>query len=218
MRKTGHNQQEPPSGACPLCGHAGSAFQDGEYLSCPECGGLFRPRAAFLPATEEKARYEEHENDVLDDRYQAFVSPIVDAVLRYGRPTDRGLDFGSGTAPVIAHLLREHGFDIACYDPFFSNTPGLLEHTYDYIVCCEVIEHFYDPAAEFERLHDMLLPGGRLYCMTMLYHEGVDFPNWHYRRDPTHVFIYREETILWLAQRYGFSSATIDGRLIVLQR
>jgi len=170
-----------------------------------------------LPA-EEKERYEEHNNDVHDERYQAFVSPIVDAVLQRHVPSEVGLDFGSGTAPVIAHLLRKKGYTIGCYDPFFANSPDLLEQQYDYIVCCEVIEHFHDPASEFARLRAMLRPGGQLYCMTMLHDETVDFQNWHYRRDPTHVFIYRAETIGWISRRFKFSDARIEGRLITMLR
>lgn len=104
---------------------------------------------------------------------------------------------------------------MAGFDPFFANLPDLLDRTYDYITCCEVIEHFHRPAIEFERLRGMLRPGGRLYCMTILHHDDIDFRNWHYRRDDTHVFVYRRETIEWITRRFDFSNVEIDGRLIV---
>ena len=218
MRETGINAAGEQRERCPLCQHIGTPFEDGAFLQCPECLGLFRPPDAWPSAHEEKARYEEHNNDVHDKRYQTFVSPIVDAVRHHHGPQDAGLDFGSGTAPVIAHVLGQEGYNVACYDPFFAPYPALLDKTYDYIVCCEVIEHFHDPAAEFARLRRLLRSGGRLYCMTMLHDDGIDFQNWHYRRDPTHVFIYRRETLRWIGARYGFSKVRIEGRLITMQR
>jgi SAM-dependent methyltransferase len=203
---------------CPLCSSPGRPFFKDVWLECPECRGLFRPREDFPALDEEKARYEEHENDPADERYQAFVSPITACVLRHHAPGDKGLDFGSGTGPVITEVLRQNGYDIEPYDPFFCNRPELLEQQYDYIACCEVIEHFHDPASEFSRLKRLLLPGGRLYCMTALYHEGIDFQNWHYRRDDTHVFIYRRETIEWIARKYDFADVSIEERLIEFTR
>jgi len=200
---------------CPLCSTPGKPFFNEEWLACPRCKGLFRPPSDYPAKNDERERYEEHDNDVHDERYQAFVSPIVKQVLTRHEPSEKGLDFGSGTAPVITHLLRQQGYSMVCYDPFFANLPELLERRYDYIVCCEVIEHFHDPGAEFARLKDLLGPGGHLYCMTMLHHDGIDFQNWHYRRDPTHVFIYREETIQWMADRFNFADVSIEGRLIV---
>lgn len=206
---------DPSDASCPLCSSPGRPFFEDAWLECPECRGLFRPRKDFPAAAEEKARYEEHINDVHDERYQAFVSPITERILRDHTPDDHGLDFGSGSGPVIAHLLRHEGFTVACYDPFFATRPELLDDQYHYIACCEVIEHFHDPASEFHRLKRLLVPGGHLYCMTALYHEGIDFQNWHYRRDDTHVFIYRADTIEWIAKEYAFSHVSIDERLTV---
>jgi SAM-dependent methyltransferase len=203
---------------CLLCTSPGTPFFEDSWLQCPSCAGLFRPPHRFPSPDEERARYEEHNNDVHDERYQAFVSPIADQVQRDFSPAHEGLDFGSGIAPIVQHVLAKDGYNIAAFDPFFSDKPALLEKKYDFITCCEVIEHLHDPAREFARLKDMLHPGGKLYCMTMLHHGGIDFKNWHYRRDDTHVFIYQRSTIEWIAERFGFSRAEIKGRLIVFDR
>ena len=201
--------------SCPLCTAPGSPFFEDAWLQCRECKGLFRPPHDFPSASEEKARYEEHLNDVQDERFQAFVRPITAKVQRDFTPADKGLDFGSGIAPIVRHVLTESGYTIEAYDPFFAPHPERLDRSYDYITCCEVIEHFHHPAREFERLKAMLKPGGKLYCMTMLHHDGIDFQNWHYRRDDTHVFIYQRETVEWITERFGFADVSIEGRLIV---
>jgi SAM-dependent methyltransferase len=185
-----------------------------EFHLCVECRGFYRHFRHRPGIEEEKARYETHNNDVNDPGYQRFVSPIVSSVLRDFTPNHSGLDFGAGTGPVISKLLRDRGFDIVKYDPFFHDHPVLLEDTYDYIVCCEVVEHFYAPAREFARLKRLLKPQGRLYCMTHLYNPELDFRNWYYIKDPTHVFIYQSATMEWIRQKYGFSLCAIQDRLI----
>ncbi|MEF8835931.1 MAG: methyltransferase domain-containing protein, partial [Candidatus Thermoplasmatota archaeon] len=80
----------------------------------------------------------------------------------------------------------------------------------------EVIEHFHDPKTEFNRLKDLLLPNGRLYCMTYIYTDDIDFDSWGYKSDFTHAFLYQQETFEWIKENFGFSSLNIDGRLIEL--
>jgi len=165
----------------------------------------------------ETHRYKEHNNDVSDIRYQKFVSPITTYVLANFKPNQSGLDFGSGTAPVISKVLQDNGYNIHQFDPFFSNKVELLKGTYDYIVSCEVIEHFHKPDVEFDLLYKILKSGGALICMTLLYDENIDFKNWHYKNDPTHVFIYHQETIKFIADHYGFTNFEISNRLIILK-
>jgi SAM-dependent methyltransferase len=203
------------SEACPLCHHPGALLQD-EFHTCQNCAGIFRA-AAFLPTPEaEKSRYETHNNDIHDPRYQQFVSPITQAVLAGFTKHHQGLDFGAGTGPVISYLLQKQGYDIQQYDPFFHPAPELLRATYDYIVCCEVIEHFQHPDKEFELLRKLLKPNGSLFCMTVVYEESIDFGSWYYKNDPTHVFFYRSETLRWIKNQFGFSSLQIENRLIQL--
>jgi len=61
------------------------------------------------------------------------------------------------------------------YDPFFHPKSELLAKKYDFIIACEVIEHFHDPRKEFELLYKLLNQGGKLYLMTDLYSQEVDF-------------------------------------------
>lgn len=199
---------------CPLCHEAAKPFSSDNYFLCPECGGLFLDRHLYVDTETEKARYETHNNDVDDPRYRKFVSPITLAVLDKHTADDTGLDYGAGTGPVISVVLQERGYRIKQYDPFFHPYPDLLKSRYDYIACCEVIEHFHQPDDEFERLKSLLKKGGNLFCMTDLYYPEKDFENWYYKSDPTHVFFYQQRTFEWIKKRYGFSSVTINGRLI----
>lgn len=202
---------------CPLCCGTSKIFyslKNRSYHVCLTCDGIFPDKSYYPGPKEEKARYLQHINDVDNEGYQKFVSPIVNAVTGYFGISHRGLDFGAGPGPVISKLLKDQGYEIVQYDPFFHNHPVLLEQSYDYVVCCEVIEHFHDPAKEFELLKTLLNENGKLYCMTDIYNEKIDFGKWYYKNDQTHVFIYQNRTILWLSEKFGFSNVTIDGRLI----
>lgn len=207
-----HNQ------TCPLCQTNSPVFFEEKirvFYRCPECDAIWLGREHYLSPEEEKDRYLQHNNDVDDPGYQKFVSPIVDAVKQNHKPAYKGLDFGAGTGPVIAKLLRKAGYEIELYDPFFHPKKELLSQKYDFVVCCETMEHFHHPRKEFETLRNLLHPNGALYCMTHLYDESIPFQNWYYKNDPTHVFIYTHKTIDWLARHFGFSRASVEGRLIV---
>jgi len=203
---------------CPLCGYPSFLFYQKypkTYFECSECRGIFLERNSLPGQLDEIKRYSEHNNDVEDIRYQNFVSPIVSGILENYSPHHQGLDFGAGTGPVISKLLKDQNYQIAQYDPFFHNYPQLLDNQYDYIACCEVMEHFHHPGKEFEKLRSILNEDGKLFCMTSIYHSEIDFQKWYYRNDPTHVFFYQSETIKYICKRFGFSNVDIQKNLIV---
>jgi endogenous inhibitor of DNA gyrase (YacG/DUF329 family) len=201
---------------CPLCGADGSDFYEQRYFCCENCKGIFLAPSLRLEPELEKIRYEKHNNDVNDPGYQKFVEPVVNAVLANFSAQHRGLDFGAGKGPVVSSMLAAKGCNIALYDPFFHNHTELLLQTYDYIVCCEVIEHFYQPAEEFGRLHSLLKPCGKLICKTLLYDRQTDFSRWFYKNDETHVFFYQAATMAWIEENFGFCDLHISDRLIEL--
>jgi hypothetical protein len=206
------------SNSCPLCNHESNIFFQHKkrlYHQCSNCLGIFIDKDLRPDLKVEKSRYEEHINDVENLGYQKFVSPITSAILRDYTPKDKGLDFGAGTGPVISKILEDKNYSIVQYDPFFHNFPNLLENQYDYIACCEVIEHFYHPKMEFILLKSLMVPNGRLYCMTEIYHESINFKTWNYKDDKTHVFIYHKKSLQWIKEKLGFANMTIDGRLII---
>ncbi|MCA1756295.1 MAG: class I SAM-dependent methyltransferase [Bacteroidales bacterium] len=204
---------------CPLC-HSLSPeyFRDKKrsLLLCPFCKALFAGKNYLPDRDTELIRYTEHNNDVDDPRYQKFVQPITGSILRDFTPEERGLDFGAGTGPVISKLLQAKNYQINQYDPFFHDNKELLSQQYDYIACCEVIEHFHRPDRDFSLLRGLLMPKGKLYCMTSIYNETIDLKTWYYKNDLTHVFFYQEETFYYISRKYGFSDIKIKDNLIIL--
>lgn len=203
---------------CTLCHSPLTEQLDEEYFECKECHGIVKDKRLYPDRIAEKAFYLTHENDVHNPRYRKFTAPASGYILAHFTKKHRGLDYGSGTGPVISRVLQEQQYQIQQYDPYFANSPAVLDTTYDYIVACEVIEHFYHPQWEFNRLRKLLKPGGQLIGMTLLYQPGMDFANWRYRKDPTHVFLYQEGTVHYIQRLFDFTSVKIwDGRLIVWQ-
>ena len=187
------------------------------FLECRKCTSIFREPATWVTAAAEKARYLTHKNDVDNLGYQRFVSPIVEAVQANFDSKTSGLDFGAGTGPVAAKLLSEQGYSLTLYDPFFYPNKEVLNRQYDYIICCEVIEHFHHPLQEFQLLKRLLKPNGMIFCMTDLWNDSVEqFRKWYYKNDRTHVIFYNEQNLKWVANEVGFTNVSVDGRLIIL--
>lgn len=206
---------------CRLCGTSTThltTFRHRSYHRCPHCLAI-QMNAIDLPsASMEQARYEQHNNDVTDPGYQRFVSPIVDYIKTHvDADATIGLDFGAGTGPVIAKLLDELGYAVNLYDPFFHPHETVLNQRYDYIISCEVVEHFHHPKKEFTLLRKLLKPDGFLILMTDLLPSLEDFSSWYYKNDETHVFFYHPETFSYIKEAFSFSDFFIDNRLVVLK-
>ncbi len=216
--ESSESSEFPP---CPLCGAGeASAFAEGEgraYLHCPACRLIFVPEKYWPSPEEERARYDRHQNAPDDPGYVSFLEKIAAPLARRLPPGARGLDFGSGPAPVLCGLLAERGFETRPYDPFyFPEPPG---PPYDFIVSTETFEHFRRPREEVGRLRGLLKKGGLLGVMTWLWTEENFVENWHYRRDFTHLCFYRRETFEWIAEAMGFEILWSDGeRALILRR
>lgn len=206
---------------CSLCNSNTIFFieiKNRQYNKCNNCAAILMHPKNYYSIENEIARYQEHNNNVNDVGYQKFVNPIVEEVFSSFKSIHKGLDFGCGTGPVITKLLRDQNYDITTYDPFFDNNLKALETTYNYIVCCEVIEHFHRPLKEFKLLSSLLKPNGMLYCMTDLYDSTIDFRNWYYKDDKSHVVFYQKETLEWISKTLNFSKVTFKNRLIVFEK
>lgn len=210
------NSKTTPS--CPLCNSTTTLFSEFKkrfYYQCDSCQAILLHPDQYMSFENEEKHYQFHNNDVEDQGYLNFVSPITSGILKHFDKNKMGLDFGAGTGSAITKVLRDNGFQIEQYDPYFHNYPELLENQYDYIACCEVIEHFHHPAKEFGLLKKLLKPNGKLFCMTHLYDNSIDFEKWYYKNDHTHVFMYQKETIQYIADTFGFTNYSIENRLIV---
>lgn len=205
---------------CILCGFDTTPFYydenyDRQYLQCQHCKAVLLDTADYISKQEEKERYATHDNDVTNPGYQKFVQPVVDTITSLYGPSSSGLDYGCGPGPVITHLLRQQDYNVETYDPYFDPRPEVLNNTYDYIFCCEVIEHFHHPAKEFEQLKSLLKPDGKLICKTDPYTDDTDFPAWYYKNDETHTIFYHPESFSWIKEHIGFTNLSLNKRQII---
>jgi hypothetical protein len=101
-------------------------------------------------------------------------------------------------------MLREAGFEMEIYDPYFAPDTEVFRDRFDFVTCTETVEHFFRPAVEFERIDGLLERGGWLGVMTERLDSGVDLATWHYARDPTHVCFYPRRTMIWIGRAFGW--------------
>jgi SAM-dependent methyltransferase len=202
---------------CELCSTNEQSPLDDVYTQCFNCKGIIRKFEYRLSQTEEKSRYLEHNNDVLDIRYQNFTAPVTRYILSNYDTKHQGLDYGCGPGPVIAHVLKQNGFNPVLFDPYFKLDKSYSSLLFDYIYSCEVFEHFWHPAREIEHLLSLLKPKGRLIIHTALYRNHTPFKGWNYKKDPTHVFIYTPETITFIAKLFNLKIAYWRQSLIVYE-
>ena len=189
---------------CPLCNSSSiSEFSHANnklYYRCDICCLIFLDKFFFLSPEDEKQRYSLHNNNITDEKYITHIKTLTDSLLPYLKPGDNGLDYGSGGANPVAHILGKIGYLVKNYDPFFYRDERLLKKKYDFVTCIETVEHFYDPAKEFEQLSLMLNKPGILGIMTNIYSGEIDFDEWWYIRDETHVCFYSKETFELIAK------------------
>ena len=114
--------------------------------------------------------------------------------------SDLGLDYGCGFAPALANIFKSYGFKVELYDPFFFPNKDVLLKKYKFITCSEVVEHFFSPYDEFDKIDNLLDNNSWFGVMTTFLPRDDLFENWYYRRDPTHVVFYKKQTF----QHIGF--------------
>ena len=171
-----------------------------EYFRCKTCLGLFIDPKNRLSPEEEKERYSLHNNDIDDPEYRKFLSKLYDPLIKKLKKESRGLDYGCGPGPALASMLREEGFSVDIYDPYFFPDESYRDKLYDFITCTEAAEHFYEPHKEFKKLDRVLANKGILGVMTNFYEDTINFEDWYYRKDPTHVVFYAVKTLQCIAE------------------
>ncbi len=193
---------------CPICREISiSEFVDGvEYGFCGQCEHWWLLPEFRLSPEQERSRYLLHEYIDSDEGYRKFVTPLMQWVDRHIEKGELGLDYGCGRVPVLKNWLSEMGYEMRAYDPFFAKDSSCLALKYRFIVCCEVVEHAYDPLLLFKELHSHLIPGGSLVVQTHFWNNAIDFSSWYYRRDPTHVSFYSQTAMNKIAELAGFTT------------
>lgn len=206
---------------CPLCKSSSAkeySHANGKlYYRCKECGLIFIDRLFFLTTDDEQERYDTHNNDPGDERYINHIKQLTDKMLPYLKDGDTGLDFGSGHGKPVEHILVKNGYNVYSYDPFFFDHKDLLGNKYEFITCIETAEHFHNPGKEFDLLSTLLKPSALLGIMTNFFSDNIDFEEWWYPRDPTHVCFYSIETFKWISDCYSWDILTHSGNVIIFR-
>jgi hypothetical protein len=179
---------------------------------------VFVPSWQFLPAEDEKKRYDLHQNSPEDLNYRRFLSRVFIPMQRCLTPGSSGLDFGSGPEPTLSMMFEEAGHSMTLFDYFYEQVPAVLEKQYDFITATEVVEHLHDPKKELERLWACLKQGGRLGIMTKLAVEQDAFEHWHYKNDLTHVCFFSRATFTWLALQWNADLTFADSDVVLFHK
>lgn len=187
------------------------------FYKCNECELHFSGRDSLLNSIEEKSRYDNHENSKRTPGYEAFLSTLLDPLLNLVTKNEQGLDFGSGPYPMLQKLALESGHKMQIYDPFYAKNDNLLNETYDYVTCCEVVEHFHSPKESFKLLVSLLNEGAYLGIMTGILYSHIDLSNWHYIKDDTHVSLYTPNTIKWISINWNLKIVYFEKNVVIFQ-
>ncbi|PHQ15048.1 class I SAM-dependent methyltransferase [Marinobacter profundi] len=204
-----NNTPESSFERCPVCQGSGSlrhlvTIREVPYWRCERCQCTLMDARCRLSPDDEQEVYRLHDNQPEDPGYRRFLNKLAGPLLARLAPGSEGLDFGCGPGPALAMMLREAGMQVRLFDPLFYPNHGALAGQYEFVTCTEVVEHLHHPLETFSLLDRLLKPGGLLGVMTCFQTDDSRFANWHYRRDPTHVVFYREATLQWLADHFGW--------------
>ena len=207
---------------CPLCSSKSSHhfFRDKnrDYFRCEACDLIFVLSEQFLSKTEEKARYDQHQNNPKDQRYRQFLGRIFHPLNERLSPLSSGLDFGSGPGPTLSVMLQEVGHSVEVYDYYYFMEPALLQRKYDFVTATEVLEHLHNPRMELDRIWSCVKIGGYLGIMTKLALDKKRFERWHYKNDPTHVCFYSHLTLQWIATQWNAEITFVEKDAAIFQK
>lgn len=189
-----------------------------EFHHCINCDLMFVPSQFHLDNIAQKKRYLEHNNDPYDQDYRDFILRLLDHLKPYLNPKALGLDYGAGPGPALATMMREDGYDIQLYDPFFYPDKSALYKKYDFITCTETMEHMSEPICDLITLDQILKPSGWIGIMTGMLESWDDFHNWYYYRDPTHIRFYSKTTMRWIGERFSWQIVYPRQNVVLFQK
>ncbi|MCX9085723.1 MAG: class I SAM-dependent methyltransferase [Candidatus Methanoperedens sp.] len=169
-------------------------------MHCPECDLIFVPESYHLSLLDEEARYNLHNNTILNEGYVNNFNEIISLVRKYCPDLNSILDYGCGPGPVLSELLKINGFNCDIYDPIFF--PDRPDRTYDLVISTEVFEHFRNVKTELKKVLSLISPGGYLVVMTLLHDPVTNFEDWWYHSDPTHISFFSRKTFEWICGKY----------------
>jgi len=202
---------------CLLCSHHAEDFH-GVAFKCPRCFLVFKNPSQHLSVTDENERYSFHNNNIEDEGYKKFLNKLIIPLSRFLPDHFSAIDFGCGPGPGVSVLLEQLGGTVFNYDPAFRDDKSLLERKYDVVTSTEVVEHFKNPAEDWKVLAGLVNNGGLLAIMTQFLKEEIDYKNWWYKNDPTHVVFYNQGTFRFLEETFGLEKLYDDNNSVIIFR
>lgn len=211
---------------CPLCKsidtylfHKGNKREKYRfYFHCNNCDLVFVDKWQQLNFSDELDRYKEHNNDPNDIGYRRFLSLLIKELVPYLNKNMIGLDYGCGPGPALAKIMKNKGYTMKVYDPYFYRRNRVLYRKYDFITSSEVIEHFNDPFEEFVKLNKLLKKDGYLGIMTNLHNGKEKFNRWHYKNDLTHITFYSKKTMEWIGDKFNYRIYFPNKNIIIFKK
>ena len=188
------------------------------YWKCSYCEAIFLDKEFYLSSNDEYKHYLTHNNDVNDPRYKKFLSNLMLPLIERIKLNSIGLDYGCGPGPALSLMLREKGYKMFNYDPFFHPEKRNLLKKYDFICCTETAEHFHNPFGEFTRFNELLNNNGTIGIMTNFHSEQDIFENWYYIKDPTHVVFYNKKTFQIIAKIFDWDCEFLGNNLVIFKK
>ena len=187
-------------------------------MQCLNCEFVFVPSQYHLSESEERKRYDTHNNNPDDPRYRQFLSQLTEPLNEIISSYSYGLDFGSGPGPTLSLMMQEKGHQMDLFDKFYARNQSVFEKSFDFITLTEVLEHLCDPVFELERLASILKSKGILAVMTQTLTQDIDFKSWYYKNDPSHIGFYNDKSLTCLASLLELEITQFSDRVIFFKK
>lgn len=191
------------------------------YHICHNCKLIQLDKKFHLSRKAEKQRYQLHENSTANKGYLTYLNKIIaNSISPFLKTGSSLFDFGCGPEKTWTDILKEKGYNISTYDPFFNNNNEWKYKNFDAVTAIEVFEHLLSPAEELNDLSLCLDTGSYLIIRTMLHNNSWEnFLQWWYREDPTHISFYSETAIEFICRTWNYELVQIKEQCeIVLKK
>lgn len=214
-----------PSKVCKICNsttaHIREIKKKLDYYRCSSCGFIYLDDSYIVDKEIEKEHYDKHKNSFESLGYVEMFEKFIDkSIAPYLENIKSALEFGCGSGPVLAELLRRKGLEVDQYDLYYFPKKVYESKSYDLITSTEVFEHLQDPITVLETLVSSLNTNGYIVLMTKFPpSEDKAFLDWWYRRDITHISFFTPKSFEIMANRVGLKVIKIiEPNIVVFQK
>jgi SAM-dependent methyltransferase len=191
------------------------------YYRCLSCGFVYLDDEFIVNKECEREQYNLHNNGFESLGYvKMFEDFIAKSIAPYDKSIKSVLEFGCGSGPVLAELLRRKGMNVDQYDLYFYPKKVYEDKIYDLITSTEVFEHLKEPLKILEMLVKHTKDNGYIVLMTKFPPaDDKTFLDWWYIRDVTHISFFTAKSFEIMAEKLGLKVLkTIDENIVVFQK